>query len=54
MKRFLLVISGTLLAEALVVFLAVMFIDIIWLRAVLMAIIPVVFVIAAIRSDGDT
>ena len=53
MSRFLLVISAYILAEALVVALAVIFIDIIWLRIVLMAIIPVIFVIAAIRSDND-
>lgn len=53
MGRFLLVISAYILAEALVVALAVIFIDIIWLRVVLMAIIPIIFVIAAIRSDND-
>ena len=53
MTRFLLIISGYIIAEALVVVLAVLFIDIIWLRAVMMAIIPIVFVIAAIRSDND-
>ena len=53
MSRFLLVISAYILAEALVVALAVIFIDIIWLRVVLMAIIPIIFVIAAVRSDND-
>ena len=47
------VISAYILAEALVVALAVIFIDIIWLRVVLMAIIPIIFVIAAVRSDND-
>lgn len=53
MSRFLLVISAYIIAEAAVVVLAVIFIDIIWLRAVLMAIIPIIFVIAALRSDND-
>ena len=53
MGRFLLVISAYIIAEAVVVALAVSFIDIIWLRAVLMTIIPIIFVIAAIRSDND-
>ena len=53
MSRFLLVISGYIVAETAVVVLAVLFIDIIWLRIILMAIIPVIFVIAAIRSDND-
>ena len=53
MSRFLLVISAYIIAEALVVALAVIFIDIIWLRAILMAIIPIIFVIAAMRSDND-
>jgi hypothetical protein len=53
LSRFLLVISAYILAEALVVALTVIFIDIIWLRVVLMAIIPIIFVIAAIRSDND-
>jgi len=47
------VLSAYILAEVAVVTLAVIFIDIIWLRAVLMAIIPIIFVIAAIRSDND-
>jgi hypothetical protein len=51
--RFLLVISGYIIAEAGVVVLTVIFIDIIWLRAILIAIIPIIFVIAAIRSDND-
>ena len=53
MSRFLLVLSAYILAEALVVALAVIFIDMVWLRAVLMAIIPIIFIIAAIRSDND-
>jgi hypothetical protein len=53
LSRFLLVISAYIIAEALVVTLTVIFIDIIWIRAVLMAIIPIIFVIAAVRSDND-
>ena len=53
MRRFLLVISAYILAEVAVVTLAVNFVDIIWLRAVLIAIVPIVFVIAAIRSDDE-
>ena len=53
MKRFLLVISAYILIEVAVEVLTVLFIDIIWLRAVLIAIIPIIFVIAALRSDND-
>jgi hypothetical protein len=53
LRRFLLVISAYILAEVTVVILAVNFVNIIWLRAVLIAIVPIVFVIAAIRSDDE-
>jgi len=53
LRRFLLVISAYILAEVAVVILAVNFVDIIWLRVVLIAIVPIVFVIAAIRSDDE-
>jgi len=53
LRRFLLVISAYILTEVAVVVLTVLFIDIIWLRAVLIAIIPIIFVIAALRSDND-
>ena len=53
MRRFLLVISAYILVEVAVVTLTVSFVHIIWLRAVLIAIVPIVFVIAAIRSDDE-
>ena len=52
-RNFLIAIFVALVVEAGVVWLTVQFVDIIWLRVVLMAIVPVIFLIAAIRSDEE-
>lgn len=52
-RNFLIALFITLLLSAGVVWLAVRFVDNIWLRVVLMAIVPVVFLVAAIRSDEE-
>ncbi len=52
-RNFLIAIAVTIALEAGVVLLAVQFVSAIWLRAVLIAVVPVAFLVAAIRSDGD-
>ncbi len=52
-RNFLIAIFIALVVEAGVVVLAVQFVDIIWLRVVLIAIIPIIFFILAIRSDEE-
>ncbi len=52
-RNFVLAILATIVIEAGVVVLAVQFVDIIWLRAVLIAIVPVAFLLAAIFMEGE-
>ncbi len=52
-RNFLLVIIATIVVEAGVVALTVRFVDIIWLRAVLIAIVPMAFLLAAIFMEGE-
>lgn len=52
-RNFLIAIAAAIVLEAVVVLLVVQFVGVIWIRAILIAIVPVGFLIAAIRSDGD-
>lgn len=52
-RNFLIAIAAAIVLEAVVVLLVVQFVSVIWIRAILIAIVPVGFLIAAIRSDGD-
>jgi len=52
-RNFVLAILAAIVLEAGVVVLAVQFIDIVWLRAVLIAIIPIAFLLAAIFMEGE-
>ena len=53
MRNFLIAIAVTIVLEGGVVVLTVRFVDIIWLRAVLIAIVPIAFLLAAIFMEGE-
>ena len=53
MRNFLIAIAITIVLEVGVVMLAVQFVDIIWLRALIIAIVPVAFLLAAIFMEGE-
>ncbi len=53
MQSFVLAISAAIILSAIVAFLAVEFVSIIWLRCILIAIVPLGFLIAALRSDRE-
>ncbi len=52
-RNFVLAILAAIVLEAGVVLLTVQFVSIIWLRAVLIAIVPVAFFLAAIFMEGE-
>ncbi len=52
-RNFVLAILATIVIKGTVVALTVRFVDIIWLRAVLIAIVPVAFLLAAIFMEGE-
>ncbi len=52
-RNFLIAIAVTIVLEVGVVVLTVRFVDIIWLRAVLIAIVPIAFLLAAIFMEGE-
>ena len=53
MRNFLIAIAITIVLEVGVVVLTVQFVDIIWLRAVIIAIVPIAFLLAAIFMEGE-
>ncbi len=52
-RNFLLAIVAAIALEIVVVLLAVQFVSIIWVRAIIIAVVPVGFLLAAIFSDGE-
>ena len=52
-RNFLIAIVVAIALEVVIVLLAVQFVSVIWIRAIIIAIVPVVFLLAAIFSDGE-
>ncbi len=51
--NFLIAIVAAIALEVIIVLLAVQFVSVIWIRSIIIAIVPVVFLFAAIFSDGE-
>ena len=52
-RNYLIAIVAAMALEAGIVLLAVQFVNAVWLRVVLMAVVPVAFLLAAIFSDRE-
>ncbi|MBL7166755.1 MAG: hypothetical protein ISS55_09770 [Dehalococcoidales bacterium] len=52
-RNFLIAIVAAIALEVVIVLLTVQFVSIIWVRAIVIAVVPVGFLLAAIFSDGE-
>ena len=52
-RNFVIAIVAAIVLEVIIVLLAVQFVSVIWIRAIVIAVVPVGFLLAAIFSDGE-